>query len=106
MVICLIPTLLIMATSMVIKRKEFSARWTGVQGRSAITVMEKSKKRVVRGFVSKECAGWIVSCLRKHVEEWKNPVQLEVEEREGKRWCDHLASVQLQVLQNGSGRFC
>lgn len=66
---------------MVIERKAFSVGWTGIQGRNVISVMEKSKKRTVRGFVSKECLRWIVSSLCKHAEAWKNNALMEAEER-------------------------
>lgn len=48
-----------------VEKKEFLVDWTGVQGRILVAVTERSKKRVVHGFLLKDCVMWLVPVLRK-----------------------------------------
>lgn len=49
------------------ERKEIILGWSGFAGRSQVTVMGKSRKKKLRGFITKDCAGWLVVVLRKGV---------------------------------------
>lgn len=73
------------------ERKAFSLQWTGVEGRSLVAFTEKSKKKVVRGFLLKEGATWLARVLKTFAE--KSSMRPEGEVAEERRWRDHQCTM-------------
>lgn len=63
--------------AILIERKEFFVEWTGVEGRSLVVFTERTKKRIVRGFLSKECVLWLSQTFRKFASEWESSSEVE-----------------------------
>lgn len=89
----------------VIEKKGFMVGWTGVQGRSVVAITGSSRKRSVRGFVTKECAGWIAPVLQQLADKGEARTQLGELADGFRRWKDNQASVMLSVHQNVCGKF-
>lgn len=70
-----------------------------------MVVTEKAKKRIVRGFVTKDCLIWLVAVLNRFVEELKYSAQPGGDVETGRRWRDHQGSVTAAVRSNRCGSF-
>lgn len=85
--------------------KEFSVKWTGVEGQSLVALLEKSKKKVLRGILSKDGGMWLAAIPKSFVREELFSLPAEVETGEERRWRDQYGTVLAAVQVNSSGPF-
>lgn len=90
---------------MLIERKDTLLGWSGVAGRSLVSVTEVFKRRQVRGFVIRECARWLAGNLRSWAEEVGSMVSNACAGVEGRRWRDHQGVVVAILCSNLGGCF-
>lgn len=89
--------------STIAERKKLILQWTRVEGRSLVAISEKSKKKMVRGFMSKGGVIWLAGLLKSFEE--KPLVMQEEEVIEEKRWRDHQCMVLAAAQVNPNGYF-
>lgn len=90
----------------VVERKETLLDWSGFEGWSMVAVTERTKKKVVCGFMTKDCVIWLAAVLRSFATEHGSCKELIGHVvKEGKRWRDNQGTVAVEVCSNMSGCF-